>query len=226
MGCVRWVEETGGRLAGARAVFLTIRREDVAGNPGAWRANRLEIDTFAARRATLARIPEFLPSEEEGPILPGFDIAVEDFTIDRLTLAPGIAGDQAQRVDLSGNATVSDRRLLLDVDGALGERDRLALLLDAEPDGDDFDLSFDLAAAEDGPLAALAGLDRAYTARLRGDGTWSQWTGGLLVRSENERVAAMRVTHQAGRLALLSKFDPSDLLPGSPARSLRAFVPL
>ncbi|MCP2017184.1 translocation/assembly module TamB domain-containing protein [Qipengyuania citrea] len=208
------------RLSDPQGVFLTIPRAEVDWNPGAWLSNRLEIDTFAARRATLARIPEFLPSEEEGPILPGFDIAVEDFTIDRLTLAPGIAGDQAQRVDLSGNATVTDRRLLLDVDGALGERDRLALLLDAEPDGDDFDLSFDLAAAADGPLAALARLDRAYTARLRGDGTWSQWTGGLLVRSENERVAAMRVTNQAGRFGLLGKFDPSDFLSGIPARAL------
>ena len=208
------------RLSDPQGVFLTIPRAEVDWNPGAWLSNRLEIDTFAARRATLARIPEFLPSEEEGPILPGFDIAVEDFTIDRLTLAPGIAGDQAQRVDLSGNATVTDRRLLLDVDGALGERDRLALLLDAEPDGDDFDLSFDLAAAEDGPLAALAGLDRAYTARLRGDGTWSQWTGGLLVRSDEERVAAMRVTNQAGRFGLLGKFDPSDFLSGIPARAL------
>ncbi len=60
----------------------------------------------------------------------------------------------------------------------------------------------------------------AYTARLRGDGTWSQWTGGLLVRSENERVAAMRVTNQAGRFGLLGKFDPSDFLSGIPARAL------
>ncbi|MBX7483264.1 translocation/assembly module TamB domain-containing protein [Qipengyuania qiaonensis] len=201
-------------------VFLTIPRAEVDWNPGAWLSNRLEIDTFATRRATLARIPEFLPSEEEGPILPGFDMSVERLEIDNLTIARGIAGDGPQRVDLTGSAQVADRRLMVDIDGRLGERDRLALLVDAEPDGDDFDLSLDLDAAVDGPIAEMAGLETPYVARIRGDGTWSQWTGRLLVRSEDERVAAMRITNRAGRIGLLGKFDPSDFLAGIPAQAL------
>ena len=54
--------------------FATIPRAEVDWNPGAWLYNRLEIDSFAARRATLSRLPEFLPSEDDSPILPGFDI--------------------------------------------------------------------------------------------------------------------------------------------------------
>ena len=214
------------RLSDPQGVFLTIPRAEVDWNPGAWLSNRLEIDSFAARRATMARVPEFLPSEEEGPILPGFDIAVGELEIDNLMLAPGIAGDSAQRVDLRGSAQVADKHLVLEIDGALGERDRLALLLDAQPDGDDFDLSLDVAAQADGPLAAMAGLDAPYTAQIRGDGTWSQWRGGLLVRSESERVAAMRITNRAGRFGLLGTFDPTNFLTGVPADALGTNVAL
>ncbi|MEX0342479.1 MAG: DUF490 domain-containing protein, partial [Erythrobacter sp.] len=209
-----------------QGVFLTIPRAEVDWNPGAWVWNRLEIDSFAARRANLSRLPEFLPSEDEGPVLPGFDIHIEELAIDNLTLARGIAGDRPQRVDVSGRAEVEDRRLMLDIDGRLGRRDRLALLLDAEPDGDDFDLSLDLAAASDGPLAALAGLENAHTAKISGDGSWSRWDGSLLVRSDNERVAAMRLTNRAGIFGVLGKFDPSGFLTGIPARALGTDVAL
>ncbi len=208
------------RLSDPKGVFLTIPRAEVDWNPGAWLYNRLEIDSFAARRANLARVPEFLPSEEDNPILPGFDISIEQLEIDNLMLARGIAGDRPQRVDLTGSAEVADRRLMVDVDGRLGERDRLALLLDAEPDGDDFDLSLDLDAAKDGPIAALAGLDGAHSARIRGDGSWTKWTGGLLVRNDEGRVAALRITNRSGRFGLLGKIDPSGFLSGIPARAL------
>ena len=208
------------RLSDPKGVFLTIPRAEVDWNPGAWLSNKLEIDSFAAHRANLARLPEFLPSEEDNPILPGFDISIEKLEIDNLMLARGIAGDQPQRVDLTGSAEVADRRLMVDIDGRLGERDRLALLLDAEPDGDDFDLSLDLDAAGDGPISALAGLDEAHSARIRGDGTWSNWKGGLFVRNEQGRVAALRITNRAGRFGLLGKLDPSGFVSGIPARAL------
>ena len=214
------------RLSDPKGVFLTIPRAEIDWNPGGWLSNRLEIDSFAARRATLARTPEFLPSEEDNPVLPGFDISIDRLEIDNLTLAPGIAGNRPQRVDITGSADVTDSRLMVDIDGRLGERDRLALLLDAEPDGDTFDLSLDVDASADGPITAMAGLDAPYTARIRGDGTWSQWSGSLLVRSEDARIAAMRITNASGRLGLLGKFDPSDFLSGIPARALGGDVAL
>ncbi len=202
------------RLSDPQGVFMTIPRAEVDWNPGAWLNNRLEIDSFAARRANLRRLPEFIPSEEEGPILPGFDISIDEFEIDNLMLAPGIAGDTAQRVDLAGEVQVTDRRLMLEADGRLGQQDRIALLLDAEPDGDNFDLSLDLDAAADGPVVALAGLDEAYQARVRGSGTWSAWNGGLLLRSETDRVAALKITNRSGRFGLVGKLDPSAFLEG------------
>ncbi|WP_369025801.1 translocation/assembly module TamB domain-containing protein [Qipengyuania sp. RANM35] len=212
------------RLSDPKGVFLTIPRAEVDWNPGAWLSNRLDIDSFVARRATLSRIPEFLPSEDDNPILPGFDISIDHLEIDNLTIASGIAGDKAQRVDLDAELQVEDRRLLVDAKGTLGSRDRLAFRLDAEPDGDDFDASLDLDAQANGPLASLAGVEKPYTAKLRGDGSWTAWKGGLLVRSEGKRVAALRVTNRSGRFGLLGKVDPSDFLTGLPLRAMGSDV--
>lgn len=208
------------RLSDPQGVFLTIPRAEIDWNPRGWLNNRLDIDTFAARRATLSRLPEFLPSEEEGPILPGFDISVDSLQIDNLTLAPGIAGNEAQRVDLEAEVQIEDRRLFVDGEARLGQEDTLALLLNAEPDGDEFDLSADLSAAEDGAIAGLLGLDAAYTAKLRGDGTWSTWNGALLVRSDGENVAAIKLTNTAGTFGLLGKIDPSGFVSGTLANAL------
>lgn len=201
-------------LSDPEGVFMTIPRAEVDWNPRAWLYNRLDIDSFVARRATLSRIPEFLPSEEDGPILPGFDISVDRLEIDALTLAPGIAGDREEQVDLLAEVQVEDRRLFFDGKAQLGEEDTLALLLDAEPDGDRFDMSAKLRAAEDGTFARMLGLPRGYRADLIGDGTWSRWDGGLLVKAGSDRIAALRVTNRSGTFGLLGKVDPSDFLEG------------
>ncbi|EDL48700.1 translocation/assembly module TamB domain-containing protein [Erythrobacter sp. SD-21] len=208
------------KLLDPQGVFLTIPRAEVDWNPGAWLEERLEIDRFTARRATLQRLPEFLPSEDDGPILPGFDISVDRLEIDNLTLAPGIAGDAAQRVDLEAEVLVEDRRLFVDGDARLGQRDRVAVLVDAEPDGDSFDLAARITAEEEGPLAQMLGLPRGYEARLQGDGSWSRWTGGLLARSEGERMAALRITNDKGVFGVLGKIDPSDFTSGTVANAL------
>ena len=201
-----------------KGVFLTIPRAEVDWNPRGWLSYRLDVDSFAVRRAVLQRIPEFLPSTDNKPILPGFDISVDRFEIDNLTLAPGIAGDKAQRVDLLAAAKVEDRRLFVDAKGMLGRKDRLALLLNAEPDGDDFDLSLDYDAPADGALAGIIGTNAAHTARIRGDGTWTVWNGGLLIRRNDERLAALRITNRGGKFGLLGKVDPARMLDGAAAR--------
>ena len=214
------------RLSDPEGVFLTIPRAEIDWNPRAWFDNRLDIDSFTARRATLARLPEFLPSEDDNPILPGFDISIDKLSIDNLMLAPGIAGDTAQRVDLDAEVQVEDRRLFVDGNARLGQQDRLAMLIDAEPDGDRFDLGAIVRADEDGPLAQMLGLPRGYTARVWGDGSWSQWTGGLLARSGEERVAALRITNRDGTFGLTGKLDPSDFVTGTVADALGEDVSL
>ncbi|MBU1756301.1 MAG: DUF490 domain-containing protein, partial [Alphaproteobacteria bacterium] len=150
-------------LSDPQGPFMTIPRAEVDWNPGGWLNNTLDIDSFTGRRATLMRIPEFLPSEEDGPILPGFDIAVDRFEIDRLTLAQGIIGDRAEMLSLLAEVQVRDRRLKMTARGGLGT-DRFAALVDAAPDNDVFDLGLDYRAPQGGTISRLLGTNEAYRA--------------------------------------------------------------
>ncbi|MDG6077664.1 DUF490 domain-containing protein [Erythrobacter litoralis] len=213
-------------LSDPQGPFATVPRIEIDWHPRGWLSNRLDIDKLALRRATLARLPKFLASEEDNPILPGFDISVDRLEVENLMLAPGIAGDVAQRVDLLANVQIDDRRLLLDGRAIVGEEDRLAIMLDAAPDRDRFALSLDLAAARQGPLTRLAGLENPYTARVRGSGSWREWNGVLVARSEGQRVAALQLSNRAGRFGALGRVDLSDFLTGLAARALGEDVAL
>ncbi len=211
-------------LSDPQGPFMTIPRAEIDWNPGAWLSNRLDIDTLVAKRATLSRLPEFLPSEDDSPILPGFDIAIDRLEIDNLTLAAGIAGDAQQRVDLTAKVLVEDRRLMLDTKGRVGAEDRFAIKLDAEPDGDVFDLGLDYSAGADGAVAAMLGAKADYRAKIVGDGTWSRWDGALLVRRAGTRFAAFKLSNRSGRFGLVGQANPEPALEGLLASALGGTV--
>ena len=203
-------------LSDPQGPFMTIPRAEVDWNPGAWLNDTLEIDEFAARRARLSRIPEFLPSEDEdAPILPGFDIAIGRLEIDRLVLAEGIAGDREETVDLLASLEVRDSLLTLEAQGELGEEDRFAVDIEAAPDDDIFDMALDYRAPMGGVISRMLGTRAGYTARLAGDGSWSDWDGALLVQRDGERFAAFKLNNRAGRFGLLGQASPAPALDGT-----------
>ncbi|MBD2842530.1 translocation/assembly module TamB domain-containing protein [Erythrobacter sp. KMU-140] len=192
--------------------FLTIPEVVLDWHPLTFLWSGIDVRELTARRGRLERLPELLPGDPDAPLLPDFDIRVDELVIDNFVLAPGIAGDQAHTVDLSGRVDIRSGRALVQADGRVGPEDRLALLLDAEPDGDQFDISLDYHAAADGPIALIAGLDAAYDAQIEGDGTWSQWIGYALVTrqrrdAEQERIAALRLTNNAGTYSALGQIN-------------------
>ena len=204
-------------LSDPKGTFLTIPVVELDWRPLAWLWSGLDIRELTARRGTLLRLPELLPGDPDAPILPDFDIRIDQFEIDNLTLAPGVAGDVEQRVDFLAEVDIREGRALVDAEGRFGPEDRVEFLLDAEPDGDRFDLALDYRAARDGPVAAIAGLDAAYRARIEGDGTWSRWLGHALVTRRSgadddaaaeEAVAGFRLTNKAGTYGLLGQYYP------------------
>lgn len=199
-------------LKDPQGTFLTIPEVVLDWRPLNWLWSGLDIRELTARRGTLTRLPELLPGDPDAPTLPDFDIRIDKFEIDNLTLAEGVAGEEAQRVDFLAEVDIRSGRVFVDAEGALGPEDRIDLLLDAEPDGDRFDVALDYRAAEDGPIAAMAGLDAAYEARIEGDGTWNRWLGHALIMRKDangrERVAGFELTNNAGTYGLLGTASP------------------
>ena len=203
------------QLSDLKGVFATIPRAEVDWNPKAWLSNRLDIHSFAARRANLLRTPTFKPGDPDKPMLPGFDISIDRLVIDNLTLAPGIAGPRAQRVDLDGEVQVTDSRLKINSRGKFGRTDSYVFAIDAEPDGDIFDANVDYRAAADGPVAQMLGAKSAYRAQIGGDGTWKKWDGFLVVRRDGVDFAAFKLTNRAGLFHLLGQAAPGDMVTGT-----------
>ncbi|MEM7665923.1 MAG: translocation/assembly module TamB domain-containing protein [Pseudomonadota bacterium] len=203
-------------LLDPKGEFLSIPEVELSWRPLAWLWSGIDVRELSARRGRLERLPELLPGDPDAPLLPDFDIRIDKFAIEDLVLAPGLATEEAQRVNLTAKADIRSGRVLLEADGTLGDEDRIALLLDAEPDGDVFEVSLDYVAPADGVIAGMAGLDAGYEARLVGDGTWQRWLGNLAVtriapdgeRDRRRQVAAFQLTNRAGTYGLLGQASP------------------
>lgn len=213
-------------LKDPQGTFLTVPEVQLDWRPLAWLWSGIDIRELTAKRGQLNRLPELLPGDPDAPILPDFDIRIDTLAIESFTLAEGVAGQSSQAVEFAAKLDIRKGRAFIDADGAFGPEDRLSLLLDAEPDGDRFDLALDYRAAADGPIAELTGLGAAYEAQILGEGTWSKWQGHALVQRANgvdddttrpissERVAAFRLTNSAGQYGLVGMLTPA-VDPGS-----------
>ncbi|MEM6826490.1 MAG: translocation/assembly module TamB domain-containing protein [Pseudomonadota bacterium] len=201
------------RVLDPQGEFLRIPEATVDWRPLAWLWSGLDIRELTARRARLGRLPELLPGDPDAPVLPSFDIRMDRLEIDNLTLAEGVAGKTAQRVDVTGKIDIRSGRTLVEALGQFGPEDRIALTIDAEPDGDRFDMALDYAAAADGPIAALLGLTSAYRAEIKGEGTWSSWLGNAVFQREEEAqtepLAEFKMTNAAGRYGIDGYIKPT-----------------
>ena len=206
------------RVSDPTGVFLTIPEVQLDWRPLHWLWRGLDIREVTARRGRLTRLPELLPADPDAPLLPDFDIRVDKLAIENLVIAEGVATPRAERVDALAKVDIREGRALVDARAKLGARDRIALLIDAEPDGDRFDLEADYRAPTGGVLAGLAGFAKGYDARIAGDGTWRKWRGTALVRRlagegetlrDEPAVAAFQLTNDAGTIGVLGRVRPA-----------------
>ena len=182
-------------VADGQGVFLTSPEIILDWAPGAWLYNSLHIDRLEAGKVRLERLPHLKPSTKKGPILPGFDIHIGRLDIRRLEVGKAIGGrDQVGR--LVGSAEIRAGRAMVALKGALNGGDRLAVMLDSEPDRDRFDLEVRAKAPGSGLLPALFGSRRPLEAVVTGQGSWSRWRGAAVLKLSGI---------EAGRLALVTK---------------------
>jgi translocation and assembly module TamB len=202
--------------------FLTSPEIDLDWTPGAWLYNKLYIERLHADRATLLRLPKLKPSTKKKPILPGFDIHIGKLSIDRLEIGKAVAG--TPRIGrLEGSADVRSGQALVKLNAAIDGSDRLLLNLDAEPDGNRFDLELRAHSIAGGVIPALLGSKRSLDAVITGDGSWSRWNGRGGLNLSGRPTARLRLTATDGRFSLSGAMNPSQFLRG---RQMRMTAPV
>lgn len=197
--------------------FLTIPEVELSWRPLSWVTSGLDVETLIMRRGQLARLPELIPGDPDAPILPDFDIYIGEFAIEDWTLAAGIAGEEALKANLQAEADIRSGRVMLKADGELGDQDTVFAMIDAEPDGDQFDIRLDYNAPAGGAIASMLGTPKGYSAKIAGDGTWTAWDGAAVIRRDDARFAAFTLQNRAGQYQILGQARPGDFLTGLPA---------
>ena len=213
------------RVTDTRGVFLTSPSVRLDWHPFAFVNGHIDVDELSSDRVVLMRLPELKPdpnADPNAPLLPDYDIDVDRLAIGQLVLEAPVAGERrVASVDAAvaianGRARVKANAGTVAVAGKPGG-DRLALLLDARPDDDVFDLKAQLRAPADGVVANLAGLTEPLAAQITGKGTWSRWDGQLVARLGGDQLAGLRVRGRDGTFRVAGAVRPDLILSGQPA---------
>ncbi len=192
--------------------FLVIPRVSVDWRPFAFAQNRLVIQILDAPEARWLRVPAFRPSlDPNQPLLPGFDILIRHFRVDRLVVDPAVAG-RAAVVSLGGRADVAGGRAVVVANGRSTAGDALTLDLDARPDDDRFKLKARLDAPVGSLAARTAGLARAASLSVDGAGSWTHWRGALAADIGTASLARLALRADAGRFAAQGRIAPGAAL--------------
>lgn len=190
------------RLYDPEGLFFNASDARLDWTPAGWLANRLDITSLDIPVATLHKLPKLRPSARKGPILPGFDIRIGRLTVDRLVIEPAVAGGKRRTGHLAASADIRSGRAMIRLNADAAAGDRLTLLLDAEPDGNRFDLDADLRAPAGGVFGQIAGTSRQAALSIKGDGSWTHWQGKLLGRVAGANVAQLALANDEGTFAL------------------------
>jgi translocation and assembly module TamB len=201
-------------IADSHGVFLTSPNIKLDWTPGAWLENKLWVDGLTAQRVELIRLPKLKPSTKKGPILPGFDIHIGEFRIDRLDIGPQVGGTPRSG-SVVGKADVKHGRALLELYSVVRDGgDRIAFHLDAEPDRNKFDVRADVVAPADGLVPAIIGTHRSINLRIDGKGDWTRWRGAAALDLSGRPTARLALGVDSGRYRLQGQWAPAQFLTG------------
>ena len=206
-------------------LFLEVPTIDLNWRPLNWFTNGLDVRHLVLTDGTLYAAPELEPGDPDAPILPDFDIHIERFLIENLTVAEGLLGEE-RVIDFAAEADISSGRVQLDADGELGGADVFAVLVDARPDGDVFDIDLTWQAPAGGLLATMVGAEQDLSLSVDGEGSWSNWQGELLALQPEGELANFDIYSESGQYRLVGQANPSAFLQGLPQRAMGERVDL
>ncbi|MBC2665974.1 translocation/assembly module TamB domain-containing protein [Novosphingobium flavum] len=206
------------RFSDPQGLFMRVPVIEVDWRPLHWFTSGLDVRKLILRRGTLYRGPRLKPGEPDAPILPDFDIRVDRFEFDRLTVARGMMGEQ-RRIDLVAKADIRKGRALLETRAQLGGQDRLYGKLDSEPKADRFDIALDYNAPKGGFLATLMGAEESIAAKVNGAGRYADWRGRALVTQPKGAIADLAIGNRAGLYSVAGQVHPAGFVSGVAARA-------
>lgn len=194
-------------------IFFTSPEIDLDWAPEAWLYHKLDINRVHADRATLIRLPKLKPSTGKGAILPNFDIRVGELSVDRLDVEREVTGTPRSG-RLRGSADVRSGRAIVYLAAAVDGSDRLLVKLDAERDGNRFDLQTRVQSRADGVLPAIVGMKRSLDLIITGNGTWSKWRGSAALDVSSRPAGRLALSADSGRFGLSGVIAASQFLSG------------
>ncbi|RPF72031.1 translocation/assembly module TamB domain-containing protein [Aurantiacibacter spongiae] len=206
-------------------LFLEVPSIDLNWRPYKFLWSGLDVRGLVVNGGTLYALPELNPGDPDAPILPDFDIRVDRFAIQDLTIAEGLIGDE-RTVSFQAKADIRDGLVSLDSEGSFGGGDVFSALVYAEPDGNRFDLDLDWRAPRGGFLAEMVGATDTLVIDLDGTGTWTQWNGQFVAQQGDIRLADLDITNRDGRYRIAGAARPGPYLEGLPAQALGETVQL
>ncbi len=206
------------RLYDSEGLFFHISEARLHWTPAGWLANRLDITSLAVPVATLHKLPKLRPSAKKRPIVPGFDIGIGSLTVNRLVIEPQVVGGKRRIGRLNGKADIRKGRALVRINLDTSAGDRLAFLIDAEPDGNRFDLDADLTAPTGGVFEQVVGTTRPVAIKIAGQGDWTDWRGQLRGDVSGARIAQLELANNKGNFALDGRLALSTITRGKVQR--------
>ncbi|MFC4254595.1 DUF490 domain-containing protein [Altererythrobacter xixiisoli] len=202
-----------------KKLFLEIPEVELNWRPWKFLFTGLDVRHLVLHGGTLYAAPELIAGDPDAPTLPDFDIRVDRFVIDGLRIDKALLGED-RIVSMRAKADIRDGRVALTANGDLGGGDVLTALVDAEPDGNRFDIDLDYRAPAGGLLASLTGATEDMRARILGDGTWTAWNGAMVVTQGDANLAAFTLTNKAGVYRVVGQARPGSYLSGIPATAV------
>ncbi len=206
-------------------LFLEIPEVELNWRPWKFLFTGLDVRHLVLHGGTLYAAPELIPGDPDAPTLPDFDIRVDRFVIDGLRIDKALLGED-RIVSMRAKADVRNGRVLFKADGDLGGGDVLTALVDAEPDGNRFDIDLDYRAPAGGLLASLTGATEDMRVRVLGDGNWDSWNGAVVATQAGSNLAAFKLSSKSGIYRVLGQARPGSYVTGIPAEALGEVVSL
>ncbi len=186
--------------------------------PIGYLGGRLSIDNLVIEYGNLKRLP-ILNDEGDGPKLPDFDIYIASLNARHITIEDQIMG-RADLLSLTGNADIRSGRARLELLlNSKSGNDMADIDIDIEPGANQFKLSADVNAPQDGFLQNISAIKWADKVSLSGNGNWTEWNGELRASLNNNENISLGLKVNNGIYSLIGDIN-STVLPRGLLRNI------